>query len=146
MIPSGSLLVSRRVSAAALLIVTAALLPNPIGVAQVPGSLTELRPKVPPVQTRQFDGLAEGPYNRLVLRNVMVVPGHGGPPTGPHDILIEGNVIREIRSFASASPAGGAQRWTGDRVIDGTGLYVMPGLIDLHHHTREEPIPLEYTY
>lgn len=60
---------------------------------------------MPPVQTRQFDGLAEGPYNRLVLRNVMVVPGHGGPPTGPHDILIEGNVIREIRSFALHRPA-----------------------------------------
>ncbi len=96
----------------------------------------------PPVKTRQFDGLAAGPYNRLVLRNVMVIPGHGSPPTGPHDILIEGNTIREIRSFAPASPSDGT-RWTGDRVIEGTGLYVMPGLIDLHYHTREEALPLE---
>ena len=122
MIPSGSLLVGRRVSAAALFIVTAAVLPNRIGGVQAPAASTELRAKIPPVQTRQFDGLAEGPYNRLVLRNVMIVPGHGGPPTGPHDVLIDGNVIREVRSFAPASPAGGAQRWTGDRVIDGTGL------------------------
>jgi hypothetical protein len=102
--------------------------------------------KRPPVKTRQFDSLAEGPYNRLVLRNVMVIPGHGSPPTGPHDILIEGNTIREIRSFAPASPPDDRPRWTGDRVIEGTGLYVMPGLIDLHHHTREEPLPLDYTY
>ena len=95
------------------------------------------------MQTRKFDGLAEGPYNRLVIRNVMVVPGHGGPPAGPYDILIEGNVIRELRSVAPASAAAGASPWTGDRVIDGTGLYVMPGMIDLHHHTREAPIPLD---
>jgi Amidohydrolase family len=110
------------------------------------GAQLSLGSKPPPVKTRQFDGLAEGPYNRLVVRNVMVIPGHGGPPTGPHDILIEGNTIRDIRSFAAASPPGDTPRWTGDRVIEGTGLYVMPGMIDLHHHTREEPLPLEYTY
>ena len=27
--------------------------------------------------------LAGGPYNRLVIRNAMVIPGHGGPPAGP---------------------------------------------------------------
>jgi hypothetical protein len=71
------------------------------------GAQIPLASKQPPVKTRQFDGLAERPYNRLVLRNVMVVPGHGSPPTGPHDILIEGNTIREIRSFA---PAGDPPR------------------------------------
>jgi len=128
---------------AVLLIVLTATFPNRIGGTQL---LVELRTKLSPVQTRKLDGLAEGPYNRLVLRNVMVVPGHGGPPAGPYDILIEGNVIRELRSVAPASAAAGASPWTGDRVIDGAGLYVMPGMIDLHHHTREAPIPLEYTY
>ncbi|MEX2528380.1 MAG: amidohydrolase family protein [Gemmatimonadota bacterium] len=109
-------------------------------------------PKPTPVETRQFDDLAEGPYNRLVIRNVMVVPGHGGPPTGPHDILIEGNVITEMRSFdpvaaERAAQSGQAlQRMTGDRVIEGDGMYVMPGMIDLHYHVRSEPIPLEYSY
>lgn len=102
------------------------------------------RPKLPPVQTQRFEDLAAGPYNRLVLRNVMVLPGHGGPPTGPHEILITGNVISEMRSFDPARPA-----WTGDRVIDGKGMYVMPGMWDLHHHVRGvrgELVPLEYTY
>ena len=30
-----------------------------------------------------FGNLAAGPYNRLVIRGVMVIPGHGGPPAGP---------------------------------------------------------------
>jgi hypothetical protein len=109
-------------------------------------------PQLPPVETRQFGDLAEGPYNRLVIRNVMVVPGHGGPPTGPHDILIEGNVIREMRSFDPVAAERAIQagqpleRLTGDRVIEGDGMYVMPGMFDLHYHVRTEPIPLEYSY
>lgn len=105
-----------------------------------------------PVETRNFDGLAEGPYNRLVIRNVMVIPGHGGPPTGPHDILIEGNVIAEMRSFDPVGAEAAAQRGqplerlSGDRVIEGNGMYVMPGMVDLHYHPREDPLPLEYTH
>jgi hypothetical protein len=109
-------------------------------------------PKRTPVQTQQFDGLAEGPFDRLVIRNVMIIPGHGGPPTGPHDILIQGNVIGDIRSFdpvaAGRARAAGRpiDRWDGDRVIEGNGMYVMPGMFDLHHHVRGEEMPLEYTY
>lgn len=109
-------------------------------------------PKPAPVTMQRFGDLAEGPFNRLVIRNVMIIPGHGGPPTGPHDILIEGNVISDIRSFdpVTAGRAGAAgrpiDRWTGDRVIEGNGMYVMPGMFDLHHHVRGEEIPLEYTY
>lgn len=28
-----------------------------------------------------FNGLAEGPFKKLVIREVMVIPGHGGPPS-----------------------------------------------------------------
>ena len=31
-------------------------------------------------------------------------------------------------------------------MIDGTGKYVMPGMINLHLHLRNEPLPLEYVY
>ncbi len=117
---------------------------------QTPPSVFE--PISTPVETRQFGDLAEGPYNRLVIRNVMVIPGHGGPPTGPHDILIEGNLITEMRSFDPVAAERAAQagqpleRLTGDRIIEGEGMYVMPGMIDLHYHVRTEPIPLEYSY
>ena len=53
-------------------------------------------------QPRSFGDLAGGPYNRLVIRGAMVIPGHGGPPAGPYDILIEGNTITP-RTFSMSS-------------------------------------------
>lgn len=99
-------------------------------------------------QTRRFGDLAEGPYDRLVIQGAMVIPGHGGPPVGPYDILIEGNRISAMVPFdpVTAERRGGSDRMTGDRVIDGTGMYVMPGMIDLHMHLRQEPMEIEYVY
>lgn len=95
-----------------------------------------------------FGDLAEGPYDRLVLQGVMVLPGHGGPPVGPYDIVIEGNTIMEMMPFGPVTAArrGNVARPTGDRVIDAEGMTVMPGLIDLHMHLRRDPMPLEYVY
>jgi len=93
-----------------------------------------------PAQTKQFGELAEGPYDRLAIRDVMVIPGHGGPPNGPYDILIEGNVISEMRS------ADSDEEWEADRVIEGEGMYVMPGMINLHLHVRGDWLPLRYSY
>lgn len=98
----------------------------------------QLRPD--PAETKRFGDLAEGPYKRLVLRDVMVVPGHGGPATGPYDILITGNVIEEMRSHDPDDPL------MGDRVIEGEGLYVTPGMLNLHLHLRGEELPLDYIY
>ena len=104
--------------------------------------------KSAPVETRRFDDLAEGPYDRLVIRGAMVIPGHGGPPAGPYDILIEGNVITRMVPFdpVSAERREGSERMTGDRIIDATGMTVMPGMLDLHMHLRQEPMEIEYVY
>ena len=37
-------------------------------------------------------------YERLVIRNVVVIDGKGTPARGPMDIVIEGNKIKSIRS------------------------------------------------
>ncbi|MGH9319131.1 MAG: amidohydrolase family protein [Vicinamibacteria bacterium] len=87
--------------------------------------------------------LQDGPYSRLVIRGAMVIPGHGGPAYGPADVVIENDTITHI----VAVPHGGSSpQQNGDRVIDAEGLWLMPGLIDLHTHIREEPLPLEYVY
>jgi len=97
---------------------------------------------------QSFGGLAAGPYNRLVIRGAMVIPGHGGPPAGPYDIVIERNVITEMIPFdpVTAERRGDTQRPTGDRIIDGTGKFVMPGMIDLHTHIRTAPQENEYAW
>jgi hypothetical protein len=115
----------------------------------VPLLSTAQRPGTPPnITTRQFGDLAAGPYKRLVIRNAMVIPGHGGPPAGPYDILIEGNTITQMVPFdpVAAERRGNEQRLSGDRVIDANGMYVMPGMIDLHTHLRTVPEELEYVY
>jgi len=95
-----------------------------------------------------FGNLAAGPYNRLVIRGVMVIPGHGGPPAGPYDIVIERNVITEMIPFdpVTAERRGASSRPTGDRVIEAEGKYVMPGMIDLHTHIRTHPQENEYAW
>ncbi len=97
---------------------------------------------------KKYGDLAEGPYDKLVIQNIMVIPGHGGPPVGPYDIVIEKNMITKMTPFdpVTAERRGDTKRATGDRIIDGTGLYAMPGMTDLHLHLRQEPMELEYIY
>ncbi len=92
--------------------------------------------------------LADGPYNRLVIRGAMIIPGHGGPALGPADIVIEKNTIAQIVPLdpVSLERRQEKSRPTGDRAIEAEGMYVMPGMIDLHTHIRNDPMPLEYVY
>ncbi len=99
-------------------------------------------------QEGRFGDLADGPYDRLVIRNAMVIPGHGGPPVGPFDIVIERNMITEMIPFdpVTAERRDDNTRAQGDRVIDAAGMYVMPGMIDLHMHVRTQPMEIDYVY
>jgi imidazolonepropionase-like amidohydrolase len=92
-------------------------------------------------------GEGEGPFPRLVIRGATMIDGTGAPPQGPVDIVIERSRIAEIRSVGyprlPIRPEGRPAK--GDREIDATGMYVMPGFVDLHGHTRPG-IPAEYMY
>jgi imidazolonepropionase-like amidohydrolase len=78
-----------------------------------------------------------GPYQRLVIRGATMIDGTGAPPRGPVDIVIVGDRIAEIRSVGFPRiPINERNRPAkGDREIDGTGMWVLPGLIDAHVHT-----------
>ena len=84
-------------------------------------------------------------YNQLVIRNVVMIDGNGTPPKGPVDVIIKGNTIQSIGSAKKDKEYKDA-----DKVIDGTGMYLLPGLINIHAHIHdkrgEKPIPFEYLY
>ena len=91
----------------------------------------------------------EGPFERLVLRGVMIVNGEGAPPVGPMDVLIEGNRITEIRSLGIFKPVPDDNRISilpGDRVLELEGHYLLPGFVDLHAHFGGDAqgVPAEY--
>ncbi len=88
-------------------------------------------------------------YNRLVVRNAIIVDGNGTPAIGPFDIVVEGNIITSIVPLDPvALKSGTANRPEGDREIDASGKYVLPGLINAHGHVQESrggvDQPLEY--
>ncbi len=80
---------------------------------------------------------------RLVIRNTMVIYGNARPAFGPVDIVVDSGIITAIGARAAASGA------RADAVIDGTGKYVMPGMVNTHMHWHEErapgvPQPIQY--
>ena len=84
-------------------------------------------------------------YSQLVIRNVTIIDGNGTPPEGPMDVIVKDNTIQSVQYSQKDYPFKEAER-----VIDGTGMYLLPGLINLHAHIHEErggkPIPFEYLY
>jgi len=77
-----------------------------------------------------------GPYDRLVIRGATLIDGTGAPARGPVDIVVRGDSIAQIT--AVGAPGGpideGARPAEGTREIDASGLYVLPGFVDLHAH------------
>lgn len=90
----------------------------------------------------------EGPYDRLVIRGATLIDGTGAPPQGPVDIVIEDDRITSIQ--AVGAPGGpineDARPEGGDREIDASGTYVLPGFVDMHAHLGGTPqgSPAEY--
>jgi len=83
--------------------------------------------------------MGEGPFNRLVIRNVNIIDGTGAPMQGPYDVVIEHDKITEIRSIGSPGAIIPARRAAaGEHEIDATGFSMMPGFIDTHAHLHTE--------
>ncbi len=89
-----------------------------------------------------------GPFNRLIIRGAIVIDGTGGPPRGPVDIVIEGNRIARIAGVGTPNvPINENRRpQDADYEIDATGMYVLPGFVDLHLHTGGVPKAPEAEY
>jgi imidazolonepropionase-like amidohydrolase len=81
------------------------------------------------------------PAARLLIKNAMVIYGNGKPAFGPADILVQDGLIERVGRSSPNDPPP-------DAVIDASGKYVMPGLVNAHVHLQDErggaPQPFEY--
>ena len=68
----------------------------------------------------------EGKMGYLLIKNGVLVDGNGERKA---DILLENSVISRIGSSIDPASVPG-----GGKVIDASGLMVLPGLIDAHTH------------
>ena len=68
----------------------------------------------------------EGPFDTLIIKDVMLINGEGAPPRGPVSIVVSGDRIDSISN--SAPDIAGAE------IIIGNGMYALPGFIDAHTH------------
>lgn len=78
---------------------------------------------ISPPDRREDEGL--GPFETLLIKNAILIDGTGAPPMGPVNIVVRGNRIESI---------GGGDESKADHVVDATGMYVLPGFIDMHGH------------
>lgn len=84
-------------------------------------------------------GEGVGPFDKLVIRGATLIDGSGAPPMGPVDIVIAGNRIESIRGAGTPGLPLEQNREPRDftREIDASGMYVLPGLIDMHGHNGD---------
>lgn len=80
----------------------------------------------------------EGPYTQLILRGVNLINGTGAPSIGPVDIVIENNIITNIKTVGypgiEINENQRPQLKEGGREINLKGSYALPGFIDMHGH------------
>jgi len=94
----------------------------------------------------------DGPYPQLILRGATLINGTGAPPIGPVDITIEKNRIVSIDIVGypgvAVNPEKRPKLKTGGKEMDCSGLYILPGLIDMHAHIGgvEQGTPAEYVF
>ena len=103
--------------------------------------------QVPAAPTRAE---GDGPYGRLILRGGILIDGTGAPPIGPVDIVVEGDRITQIKNVGyPGAPIRDEDRPDpADRELDVTGMYILPGFVDMHGHPggAEQGTSAEYVF
>lgn len=93
---------------------------------------------VPGPDRRPDEGV--GPFDQMVIKNCILIDGTGAPPRGPVNVLIKQNRIERISSGRVPDDI--------DHVVDATGMYLLPGFIDMHAHagSLQKAPQAEYCY
>lgn len=94
----------------------------------------------------------DGPWPQLILRGATLINSTGAPPVGPVDIVVEQNRIVAIRNvgYPGLPIRDGARPKLkeGGKEIDCSGMYILPGFIDMHGHIggTSQGTPAEYVF
>ena len=75
----------------------------------------------------------ETPPSQVLIKNVRVWDGTSDRAVAGQDLLVENNLIKSIGQDLEAA---------GAEVVDGAGLFLMPGIIDAHTHLASPISPL----
>lgn len=82
--------------------------------------------------------VSEGPFPQLIIRGVTLINGNGAPPQGPIDIVVENNKIKSIQVVGypavEINPDRRPKLKAGGKELDATGMYLLPGFVDMHGH------------
>jgi imidazolonepropionase-like amidohydrolase len=93
---------------------------------------------------------SEGPFNQLIIRGVTLINGNGAPPIGPVDIVVENNIIKKITVVGypgvKIDPENRPKLNTSGKELDATGMFLLPGFIDMHGHIGGEAQGADWEY
>jgi len=94
----------------------------------------------------------DGPHSQLIIRGVTLINGNGAPPRGPIDVVVENNVIKKIQVVGYPGvPIDESKRpqlKAGGKELDCTGMYLLPGFVDMHGHIggKSQGADAEYVF
>ncbi|MGI9551044.1 MAG: amidohydrolase family protein [Aurantibacter sp.] len=94
----------------------------------------------------------DGPHSQLIIRGVTLINGNGAPPQGPIDIVVENNTIKKIEVVGypgvAIDEAKRPQLKAGGKELDCSGMYLLPGFVDMHTHIggKSQGVGPEYVF
>ncbi|NND15463.1 MAG: amidohydrolase family protein [Eudoraea sp.] len=88
--------------------------------------------------TSALQAQGDGPHSQLIIRGVTLINGNGAPPQGPIDIVVRNNKIDQISVVGypgvPIDPEKRPKLETEGKELDATGMYLLPGFVDMHGH------------
>ena len=82
--------------------------------------------------------LSEGPFSQLIIRGATLINGNGAPPIGPVDVVVEKDIIVQVKTVGypgiDIKTSRRPKLKKGGKEIDASGMYLLPGFIDMHGH------------
>ena len=94
--------------------------------------------------------LSEGPFSQLIIRGVTLINGNGAPPRGPVDIVVEKNKIVDVKVVGypgvAIDESKRPQLKPGGKELDCSGMYLLPGFVDMHTHIGGKAQGADYDY